>query len=78
MIRVLSPAEAQRAFELGKSSYRPKAITDLQDLIDGKIRVAELHASIKGFVDPKEIEEIVNLKLKKDGLYGDWVQGKIE
>lgn len=36
-----------------------------------------LHASITGKIDEEEIKKIVEMKLRLDGLYGDWVDGKI-
>ena len=72
-----TPELASRAEELVNNPFKPKEITDLKKQIEGAKRVAALHFSVNGLVDEAEIKAIVDMKLRLDGLYGDWMEGKI-
>jgi hypothetical protein len=76
--KFVSPEATKRLLELAQSSYRPKAIVDLKEEIEGEIRAAELAQSMTGIVDEERIRRIVAMKLRLDGLYTDWAEGKIE
>lgn len=73
----LTPEMALRAEELANSPFKPKEITDLKEKIEGAKRVAALHLSVNGHMEEEEIQNIVGMKLQLDGLYGDWLEGKI-
>ncbi len=74
---VASKEEVARAMELAKSSYRPKEILELQQEIEGETRAAEIFAAVTGKADPAKIQQIVEMKLKLDGLYSKWLAGCI-
>lgn len=76
-LRVLTPEETSRMFELAEKPYRPKEITDLKEQIEAKTRLAEFRFSVNGLIDHELIQEIVKMKLELDALYGDWIDGKI-
>jgi len=64
-------------FEIARTPTLPKEIADLKEEIEGEIRVAELRSSVTGVIDQAHFEEIVGMKLRFDGLYIDWAEGKI-
>ena len=68
-----TPEIAKKAAELAENPYRPPEIRELDEMIEGKKRLAEFRFSITGIMDAGIIQEIVELKLKKDGIYGDWL-----
>lgn len=76
-MRVLSSEVAFHALKLAKSSYRPKEIVDLKEAIEGETRAAELNASITDVIDEVRIQKIVEMKLRLDGLYIDYAEGRI-
>lgn len=76
--RFLSPQAAMQLMNLAESKTQPpKVILDLKAEIEGKTRVAELRATVTGEVDENLVQEIVGMKLRLDGLYGDWAEGKL-
>jgi hypothetical protein len=77
MNKFLSPKEALRAIELARSPYRPKEILELKEQIDAEVRAGELRASVTGVIGEELVQKIVEMKLRLDGLYADWVQGKL-
>lgn len=77
MAQFLSGEEMLKAAELAKSPYRPKEILNLKEEIEAKTRLAEFRATITGAIDQNLIDEIVAMKICLDGLYCDWVQGRI-
>ena len=76
-LRILNPELSLKIFELAQKPYRPKEIIDLKEEIEAKTRLAELRASFSGVIDTVLVKEIVDMKLRLDGLYLDWAEGKI-
>ncbi|MFA6593883.1 MAG: hypothetical protein WCT16_01370 [Candidatus Buchananbacteria bacterium] len=76
-LKVLDPKSALRAMELSRGSYRPKEIIELKEAIDGETRASELAASVSGVVDLERVKKIVAMKIQLDGLYIDWIEGRI-
>ena len=81
-VKSLSPEKAFKSLEITKisispTSILPKEITDLKEEIEGEIRVAELRFSVTGIIDQAHFQEIIGMKLRFDGLYIDWAEGKI-
>ncbi len=77
MEKFLSPEASLKALELAKSQYRPKAIIDLKNEIEGETRAAELALSVENVIGKARIEKIVRMKLQLDALYAAWAEGKI-
>jgi hypothetical protein len=75
--RVMSPDEFLRLVGLQLGNYRPKEIVDLRAQIDIEISALALDAVMNGFVDREWAEAIVRMKLRLDGLYLDWAEGRI-
>ncbi len=73
----LSSEEVMRMIELTRNPYRPKEILKLKNEIESETRVAELRASIAKTIDCELVNKIVVMKIELDGLYVDWVKGKI-
>lgn len=74
----LSPKEANVAMRLAGEVHAgitkiPANIVALDNLIDEKVRNATLFFSRFGEVDAGMVEEITQLRLQKDALYGEWV-----
>jgi hypothetical protein len=59
--------------ELKNGQYRPPEIRELDEMIEGKKRLAAFRFSITGIMDTGLIQDIVELKLRKDAAYGDWL-----
>jgi hypothetical protein len=76
-LRSMQPGLFGRLSELTNSAYRPRDIVEIQKAIAAEIREAEFHLATTGDIDPKQIERIVRLKLEKDGLCLDWIEGRI-
>ena len=77
-MRFLEPEEALNLMKLVESGTPPPPeITQLREEIEGRTRAVELHSSITGQVDMGEVNAIVQLKLRLDGLYGLWAEGKL-
>lgn len=74
---VMSPDEFFRLVGLQLGKYRPKEIVDLKVEIEGETRALEVNAQVTGVVDEERVRKIVQMKLRLDGLYMDWVEGKI-
>jgi len=77
-MRVLSSRAIQRMEELVQSPYHPKQILELKEQIETSIRVVELKATTTGQLDLKEIQAIVEMKIKLDTLYCMWFEEEIE
>lgn len=77
-IRVLTPEEVCRAMELAESSYRPPQILEQQQRIEEEIGILEFRTETGQQVTEEDIQRVVAMKLELDGLYGLWVEGKIE
>lgn len=77
-MRTLGTVAVDRMFKLGESSYRPLAILNLKEEIEGATRVLELRTSVTGVVDNTEIDRIVGMKLQLDALYVTWVEGGLD
>lgn len=75
---VLNQAALMRAFELAKSSYRPKEILDLEAEIGAEIRVLEVRESAGQPIRREDVSKVVRMKLRRDQLYADWVGGRLE
>jgi hypothetical protein len=75
--RFLSPEEAMRLLELGKGSYRPQPIRDLQKQIAAETRAAEFVAVNTGVIEPERVRQIDERKLDLDRLCGAWAEGGI-
>lgn len=76
--RFASPAAMKRVLDLTGNSYRPEPIRRISEEIDAETRVAEVRALATGQIDEQQIHEIVDKKLRRDGLYCDWANGVIE
>ena len=63
--------------KLRSNPFRPPEIIKLQEEIDAATRLATFHLSL-GMLQESEIMKIVEMKLQKDQLYGDWVKGEAE
>ena len=68
-----TPEIMEKLEEMRNGQYRPPEIRKLDEDIEGKKRLAEFRFSITGIMDNGLIQEIVELKLKKDAAYGDWL-----
>ena len=77
-IRVLTPEEVRRAMELAENSYRPPQILEQQQRIEEEIGILEFRTETGQQVTEEDIQRVVAMKLELDGLYGLWVEGKIE
>ena len=67
-----------RMRELSQNAYRPKAILDLAEDIEGEKRVAALRTSITGRIDHEHLEQIVKMMRKLDKLFSDWAFSDLE
>lgn len=77
----LSPTEACVAMRLAGEAHAgitkiPANIVVLNNLIDEKVRNAELFLSRLGQIDTGMVEEITQLRLQKDTLYAKWAVEK--
>ena len=77
-VKFLSPEASTRMLKLAEGTYRPKVIIELKEEIEGETRATELNASITGSIDLDRIQSIVEMKLRLDGLYVDWAEGRLE
>ena len=74
---VLSPAEAEHAFELAQSDYRPREILEKKAEIDKKTSLVYMSYGHHPEADEVAVKELVRLRLQLDGLYAAWVRGEI-
>ncbi len=75
--RVMSSDEFFRLVGLQLGKYRPKEIVDLNAEIEGETRALEVNAQITGVVGREWAGSIAQMKLRLDGLYMDWAEGRI-
>lgn len=74
----LAPADALHLLDLARSKVPPPPeITQLKAEIAGQQRILELRASMNVPVTEADIHAIVQMKLRLDGLYGQWAQGNL-
>jgi len=71
--KFLSPEVALAMLQTDKPL--PKEIIDLKNAIEAETKVAELRASVNNEIDYAQVEKIVQMKLRLDGLYGQWAEG---
>ncbi len=76
-LRPLTPAVAGRMADLASSEYRPKEIRDLKHEIESETQILDLRLNSGIEVTRADINKIVQMKFQLDGLYGDWLEGKI-
>ncbi len=77
-MRFMEPEAVLNLMRLAESrTPPPPEITQLKEEIEGRTRVAEFKTSVTGQVDMEEVGAIVQLKLRLDGLYGLWAEGKL-
>ena len=77
-IRTLTLDAAQRLLDYRRRSVPvPPVITELKQKIKDETRLAEQHAERTGQIDLDHIDGIVDMRMKLDGLFADWAEGKI-
>jgi hypothetical protein len=77
-MRFMEPEAVLNMLRLAESKTPPPPeITQLKEEIAGRTRAAEVKMSISGQMDESEIKAIVQLKLRLDGLYAAWAEGKL-
>ena len=73
----LNIGDIQRVGTLARLQYRPKAIRDLKAEIEADTRRLEVYFANGGVIDNLMIWQIVEKKLRLDGLYTAWMMGRI-
>lgn len=74
----MSPEAVAKLIELRqRNAMLPREIRELKKEIEGRTRAAEVRMSVTGKIDENEVAAIVQLKLRLDGLYAAWAEGKI-
>lgn len=76
--KFLSPEEVEKMMKLAEGSYRPKVILDLIEEIEAEKRALSVNYASTGMLDQERANNIVQMMLKKDALYGAWTRGEIE
>ncbi len=71
--RVLGAMAIERALDLARSPYRPPEILELEAQIEGEIRALEIRESLGGRIEEADIAKVVQMKLRRDKLYADWL-----
>lgn len=72
--RILGAMAIERAFDLAKNSYRPPEILELEAQIEGEIRALEIRESTGGKIEEADVARVVQMKLRRDRLYADWLR----
>lgn len=77
-MRFMEPSAVLNLLRLSQEKVPPPLeIIALKAEIESRTRAAELRSSITGKIDMNEVNEIVQMKLGLDGLYGLWAEGKL-
>ena len=75
-VKILSPEEAKRALELGKSKLRPASIVAARTAYEQDRATWEAQALKTSLPDLQKAAELVKTKRAIDSMYTRWINGE--